>query len=579
VAFPGGLEGKFNLQVEPATIDSVTVSPDTVENMERGDRQDFSAKVTGSGWANDIVPDSVNWTISGAQTPTSSITGGRLDIAPDEPNSALTVRATSAIDGNAYGEAEVSILPTVTDVVVSPRAVIVDRGSSRTFTAEVKGYGDNISQEVVWFVSGSGDSGTRINGSGKLTVASTDKATVITVRATSPLDSTDFPGSTVTVPIRGDIALGDWNSVATGVNHTLGLRHDGTLYAWGKNDWGQLGIDSTDKYKDRPVQVGTDDDWVAIGGGWSHSVGLKSDGTLWAWGRLYNSPHNTNPTGLIIEYGLKPVQIGTRSDWASISAGYNNAFAITKTGELYAWGNNTNGKLGIRSEESKAEPFQVGSTADWSFVSSGRDNTVATQKDGTLWVWGKGGEIFKDKQLEPMQIMPGVRWASAIVGNGFATALDTNGYLWTWGKDTNGALGNGSANIKDPYTPEKIEPGKTWLSVSNAVSDTVFAIDSNGDLFAWGSNNPYNQLGIGGGGGIKESPVPVTASSGSNKWMNVIVCAAFGLGVQEDGSLWAWGHNTFGQLGNGDHDSGLDTNPDFTNSQKNEPSPVQIKLN
>ena len=265
VNFPD-IEGKFNLQVETVAIDSVTLSPDRLENIKRGGLADFSATVTGNGWDGGNVPQGVNWAISGTQPHTSAISNsGSLMLAQDEPNSVLTVRAVSVIDGSVYGEANVSIAPTVRNVVISPKNTGVDRGSNATFTAKVEGYG-NPPQDVVWYISGALDSGTRIDGRGNLRVSKAEKSDSITVRATSVLDLADFPDATASVAVTGAPGVGDWSIIQVGIDHTMGIRYDGTLWTWGRNArW--LGIGTAGDHVDRPRQVGTGKDWVSVAGG------------------------------------------------------------------------------------------------------------------------------------------------------------------------------------------------------------------------------------------------------------------------------------------------------------------------
>lgn len=137
----------------------------------------------------------------------------------------------------------------------------------------------------------------------------------------------------------------DWKEVAAGGSHSLGLKTDGTLWAWGYNRSGQLG-DGTRSRGDAPVQVGQAADWMEVAAGWNHTVGLRIDGTLWAWGATVNKD--------------SPVQLGQSTDWVAISAGYNHTLGLKRDGTLWTWGDNSSGQLGNGTTSSKNAPVQIG---------------------------------------------------------------------------------------------------------------------------------------------------------------------------------------------------------------------------
>ena len=131
-------------------------------------------------------------------------------------------------------------------------------------------------------------------------------------------------------------------AVSAGGYHNLALKSDGSLWAWGANYYGQLGLgnDGSGTERSSPEQVGTDTNWVAISAGYDFSLALKSDGTLWAWGPRLGSATLTIDN--------LPVQVGTDSDWAAIAAGGNgHALALKSNGAVYAWGENYLGQLGL----------------------------------------------------------------------------------------------------------------------------------------------------------------------------------------------------------------------------------------
>lgn len=186
----------------------------------------------------------------------------------------------------------------------------------------------------------------------------------------------------------------DWWMVSMGYGNTLGIRSSvndaGTLWAWGFNQQGQLGLNNTTNYSS-PVQVGTRSDWQIITCGDSFSVALTYDyytgaRSLWTWGSNDAGQLGTGNTN----YYSSPVQVGSDTTWLNVSAGAAHCVAIKTDGTLWTWGYNSAGQLGLGDAVDRSSPVQVGSDTDWAWVYGGIENTMATKNDGTIWVWGAG---------------------------------------------------------------------------------------------------------------------------------------------------------------------------------------------
>ena len=181
-------------------------------------------------------------------------------------------------------------------------------------------------------------------------------------------------------------ALTSWVTVNCGYNHTGAIKSDGTLWTWGSNFFGQLGLNTTTLYSS-PVQVGTVSNWAQVQcGNQYYTIALQSNGTLWAWG--YNGYGvlgiNTSTTSY-----SSPVQVGALSNWTQISTGEAHVAAIKTDGTLWTWGLNNNGQLGLNtSTSSYSSPVQVGSLSNWAQLSCGYYHIMAVQSNGTLWTWG-----------------------------------------------------------------------------------------------------------------------------------------------------------------------------------------------
>jgi alpha-tubulin suppressor-like RCC1 family protein len=173
-------------------------------------------------------------------------------------------------------------------------------------------------------------------------------------------------------------ALNNWNSVlSTGVSgsFTIATKTDGTLWAWGRNNYGQLGLGNTTNYSS-PVQIGALVNWntlVSSSGSTTSIFAIKKDGTLWAWG--YNG-YGTLGLGNTTYYS-SPKQVGALTNWLSISA-VDSALAIKTNGTLWGWGYNTNGQLGLNNTTNYSSPKQIGTLSTWYRVSSMFQSTIAT---------------------------------------------------------------------------------------------------------------------------------------------------------------------------------------------------------
>jgi len=319
--------------------------------------------------------------------------------------------------------------------------------------------------------------------------------------------------------------------VETGVNHTLAMKTDGSLWAWGYNSDGELG-DGTiiDKYT--PVKVM--ENAQSVSGGDNHTLAIKNDGSLWAWG--YNGLGQLGD-GTTIDK-LAPIKV--MDNVKSVSAGAIHTVAIKNDGSLWAWGDNGYGQLGDGTRLENSTPIKVMNNVV--SVSAGYSHTLAIKTDGSLWAWGYNyfgqlGDGTRLDKLTPVKVMENVVSVSA--GNDYTLAIKTDGSLWVWGYNHGGQLGDGTTINK--YTSVKVM--ENVASVSASTSHTL-AIKNDGSLWAWGGNWD-GQLGDG---------TTITKLTPVKVMDNVVSVSAGGyhtLAIKNDGSLWAWGNNDFGQLGDG----------------------------
>lgn len=328
-------------------------------------------------------------------------------------------------------------------------------------------------------------------------------------------------------------AATNWQSVSAGVQHTVTVRSDGTLWAWGDNFYGQLG-DGTTANKSSPVQIGSATNWQVVAAGSYYTIAARSDGTLWTWG--YNGSGQLGDGTTSSRYS--PVQLSTATNWHSASAGWSHTVAVKADGTLWAWGNNGSGQLGDGTTTNRHNPVQVGAATNWQSVAAGRSHTVAIQTDGTLWAWGNGSSNL-------VQIGSATNWQSVAAGTGHSVAIQTDGTLWAWGANLYGQLGDGTTVTRS--TPVQLSATTNWLAVSAGGIHSV-ALQTDGTLWSWGGNGS----GQSGNGTFGDKSNPVRIGSATN-WQ-ILVASLWGyhnVALQNDESLWAWGGNSNGQLGDG----------------------------
>jgi alpha-tubulin suppressor-like RCC1 family protein len=298
------------------------------------------------------------------------------------------------------------------------------------------------------------------------------------------------------VPVQVGTAT-DWQSIIAGNFHSLAIKTNGTLWAWGYNDSGQIG-DNTTVNRLVPIQIGTATNWKQVSCGEQHSLALKTDGTLWAWG---NNDFGRLGTGLSGNL-LIPTQVGTASDWEFISAGAGHSIAKKTNSSLWSWGNNTFGQLGLNSTAAHISvPTVINTLIPWTTVSAGVLHNLAVKSDGTLWAWGNNsagevGDNTTTRRIAPVQVSTATNWSHISAGYGISAARKSNGTIWTWGRNALGQLGDNT--LIDKSIPTQLGTATTWTNIVAGHSHMVARSTSGffNNVSTWG-NNQYGNLGDG----------------------------------------------------------------------------------
>jgi alpha-tubulin suppressor-like RCC1 family protein len=336
-----------------------------------------------------------------------------------------------------------------------------------------------------------------------------------------------------------------WTSVVTGNNHSCGIGEDGSLWCWGGNNQGELGIGpwefSERDYRAYPSEVDGGSRWLAISAGLQHSCGIRDDGSMWCWGTGFLGQLGAGTTSS----SPSPVQVGTQTNWAFISSGGQHNCGIREDGTLWCWGNGSFGRLGLGDNtSSRLEPVQVGDATDWRQISAGGHHTCGVRDDGTLWCWGRGIErqlgIGTTMQRNtPTRVGSGSNWAWVATGAWHTCAVRIDGSLWCWGQGAEGRLGLG--DVTDREVPVRVGEMNTWARVTAGFAHSC-GLMADGTLWCWGRGG---QLGLD-DLAFRTEPEQVGEEE---DWQMVAAGGAHGCGLREAGTLWCWGGTAFGQLG------------------------------
>lgn len=355
-------------------------------------------------------------------------------------------------------------------------------------------------------------------------------------------------------PVTPESPSGEVVKVVAGHAHTIAILDDGTLWSWGNNDKGQLGLGDFLEHL-KPVQEPSlSTNWIDVDGGESHTLAVKADGTLWAAGwnfsyQLGKTIDTPCPPNSIVSYCSDDfIKVNNEIDWAAVAVGANHSIALKQDGTLWAWGANNQGQLGLGGTSVSEPPTRIGTANDWATIAAGWDHSLATNTSDAVFLWGSRahGESLGANPLGTLY----EAGEASIIGAGGLFSLSLRG------------------------EDELLNPGYLyWAGFEYIYADWVFAendvsaiaagenhfmfIKFDGSLWGWGSDY-YEQLGTGDGDSSNvwdpttrpiEWQVINQPASEEEKWTSISAGSKHSVGVKADGSLWGWGDNTHGQLG------------------------------
>ena len=355
-----------------------------------------------------------------------------------------------------------------------------------------------------------------------------------------------------TLAIYANQAVGIPQTIAAGESHTAIVKRDGTVWVTGDNTFYQLGDNRTYMWSDAllPVQVFGLSGVVSVAAGTSHNVALKADGTVWGWGYNGHGQLGDGTSGS----SRVPVQAQRLGGVVAVAAGKDHTVAVRSDGTVWAWGSNGDGQLGDGTMITRPIPILVSGLANVVAVAAGQGVTMALKSDGTVWTWGsnfygalgEGAVRNADtKRLIPAQVAGLAGMVAVSVGN-HAVAVKNDGTVWAWGDNGYGQLGDGTTTFR--ATPVQVSGlyGVVAAYAGRASSRNSIALKADGTVWAWG-NNDAGQLGD---GILSPSSYPVQVAGLFGVGL-VDVGRDHGIAAKSDGTFWTWGANNSGQLGDG----------------------------
>ena len=328
----------------------------------------------------------------------------------------------------------------------------------------------------------------------------------------------------------------EFSTIATDYNHSIAIDKNGNLWGWGYHSiYSYEQIETTDY----PVKLEIQGEFKEVSMSSTHRLAIDNNGNIWSWGdNTYGELGDGSTNSKNIN---EAIMLESDVKFKEVLAGSNYSLAIDEAGNLWAWGYNRSGQLGDGTNTNSYEPKQIKQDTQFNKIASAYNVSLAIDKAGNLWTWGDGTK-------EPNKIETSTKFKEISANEDHKLAIDTLGNIWAWGTNEYAQLGDGTTTSS--VNPKKITSNTKFNKISAGFLYSL-AIDETGNLWAWG-NNSIGQLGDGTTTKVTK-PKQVTTDK---KFVNVqaghgsIDTEICNLALDENGKIWSWGKNTYGQLGN-----------------------------
>lgn len=347
------------------------------------------------------------------------------------------------------------------------------------------------------------------------------------------------------------IGDGTIRSIAPGGYYTLALLDNGTVWTWGFNYFNTLGVDfKILNHSLTPCQIQLPVNVKDISAGEEFALALMDDGTVWAWGS--NADGELGIGSRDIEHHPVPVQVQGLYNVKAVSSGSRYALALKGDGTVWMWGNNEFGQRGdghqVQSVNDITNPViatavQVPGLDNVMAISAGTGNPAVVRSDGTVWSWGYNASVSSTNIIFPPTMIEGFSNAIDVrAESGYIIALRDDGTVWSWGDNYYGCLGNDSAGSTS-YKVLQVKGLNNVIAIDTGINNCI-ALKDDGTVYTWGEN----ANGQAGDSSTKKRNTPyLTSLRNITSIYAGNVQTAFAIG--SDGTVWAWGGDEYGQLG------------------------------
>ena len=336
------------------------------------------------------------------------------------------------------------------------------------------------------------------------------------------------------------------------------IKATGAAWCWGNNNTGQCGNNTAANSYSSPVAVVGSHSFIQIAQGRQTSWALKDSGECWGWGS-----NSGTMAGMIgdntVTNRSSPVQVVGSHSFISIAGAENWAMGLKVTGECWTWGQNTNadyatsGQLGNNSITATSSPVAVVGSHSFITIRGGETHAAALKIDGSVWCWGGNdsgqlGDNSITNRSSPVAVVGSHSFISISAGFSQTMAMKSDGSVWCWGDNVSGQLGNNS--ITNTSSPVAVVGSHSFIDISCGGpvegANTIGALKADGSVWCWGSNE-RGQVGNNTKGNSYSSPVQVV---GSHSFTLLTAGSGFMMAFKPDGSCWGWGSDNDGRLGN-----------------------------
>ncbi|QQR90523.1 MAG: hypothetical protein IPJ88_01900 [Myxococcales bacterium] len=580
----------FECQLDSASFSSCS-SPHSILNLEPGGHT-FAVRAVDSSGQIDPTPATAAWTVL-ASTPNNAAPETLLTLTPEVNSSdADAVFEFSGTDDTGISHFECSFDGAAFELCESPLVLFDLADAEHIFAVRAvdtpQGLADSTPASFTWSIETLPEIEVRYQPS---TITPLTTATIILDSPSADFshfmcafDSSDYEPCTATTT-RELLSLGEhrfeayavdtagnegdppalvvWNvvtptawsvsSITAGFDHACAIATDGTLWCWGSNGFGQLGIGSATS-QSVPTQVGTQNDWIAISAGRQHTCGIRSPDSLWCWG--YNL-YGQLGVGDTTSYDTPQLVAG---NWQAVSLGHWHSCAINTSDTAFCWGFNENGRLGNNNivgsnlPDSHVPSAVYGGTGI-SSISAGAGHSCAVKTDAEVICWGSNsdgqlgdgsiGERCEGREMSvldwecaPAPIAESGPWNQIHAGGRHSCGIKNDGSAWCFGAAEHGQMG--TAQTTTQAFPGLVDTATDYSTIA-AAGDHVCALQ-NANLVCWGSNS-HGQLGL---QGISTSTMPSSTGT-ETAWIAISAAEHSSCGIRADQSAWCWGSTSYVQ--------------------------------